>query len=338
MAVLKHAGIANIAVDIEGTQEVLDSIGRNAGLLKWLERVDVTQGDSVMVQGITTTNSSAGVHVEDDAVTAQAPTITQGSFDLHEFSAAFGITGSALRRAGIHGDMIVRENRDDALAALVSYMEGYHCSAKATYSIIGQIDDDTTAWGGVNRAVTTALKSNVVPGGSATMTLAELYNATEGMCDPPFIAKAPELMMSSITQLRVYKTSIMAEPVPGQGGGLANTGYRSGPAAFGEIPWVPVQGMLNTVVLALSGVRGTTQGRVLHRWYNWQPQKYLEQYGANCVTIPLRVGMDQYEIGNLALVTLGPSDDSTAVLAITGGAYVCRGPAGQSLIEALATS
>lgn len=336
MAVLKHAGIASVAPDLDGTQEILDSVGRNSGVLKWLTRRDVTQGDSVKVEAITTTNSSASTFTEDDAIAAAAPTITEGSLDMEEFVVAWGISGSALRRAGVHGDLILEENRNDALKALLSYIEAWTCSSKSTEKMIGQIDDDTTNWLGVDRSSVTALKSHVVAGGSATMTLGGLYNGADGVQDAPFIG-APEIMLSSVTQLRVYKTSIMAEPVPGQGGGRANTGYKTGPAEFGELPWFPVRGMLNTVVLFLTGVRGGA-GRPYHMWYNFQPETYLEKYGVPSATIPFRVGLDGYEIGRLAVCSLGATNDSASQFAITGGAYGCRAPAAQAMIEALATS
>ena len=336
MAALKHAGIANFAPDLS-SQEILDAVGRKSGFLRWLHPAEMEQGDSAAVDLITTTNSSTTTFDEDDALAPAAPTISQGSFDMEEFVTVFGISGSAIRRSGVRSDRVLQANKEDALRSLISYMENWAVATKQTYAVVGQVDDDTTNWGGLDRSSVTALKSKVVAGGSATITADMLYQATEGVQDVPFMGE-PSLILSSPTQLRLYKSNVAQAPAPIAGGGVANAGYASGLAGFGELPWVPVRGLLNSVVLVLDGVRGDGQ-KPKHFWYNWQPSSdYLGRYGATTELLSLNVQPDGSSIGNVHLVSLGLTKDEADQYAITGGAYVCAAPQSQALIEALAIS
>jgi len=335
MAVLKHAGIASQAPNLP-SEEILDSVGRSSGVLKWLHRADSEQGNSVLVDAITTTNSSAAVFDEDDAIAAAAPTLSQGVFEMEEFVVAYGITGSAIRRGGNRSDLLLAANADDAYRALVSVMEAWVVSSKAAAKMVGQVDDDTTTWGGLNRGSVTALKSKVITVSSAAMATAKLAEVAMGMQDSPYIGN-PEIILSSPTQMRLYLANVVAAPQMTAPGAIGNAGHATGMAAYGEIPWFPVRGMLNSVVVFLTGVRGGAE-RPMHFWVNGQPTEYLEKYGAPSITTGLVVGPDSYEIGRVAWTTLGMTDDSVSRYGITAGAYVCKAPAAQGLYEGLATA
>jgi len=336
MAVLKHAGIAGLSPDLPDP-EVVSSVARGAGVLSLLTRRDVPQGDSVLLPTVTASVGGATFD-EDDAVSADAVTISSGSFDMEEFIAAYGFSGTALVRAGGNSDLAVDITIDDAYASLVSTIENWTCSSKSIEKLIGQIDDLTTNWGGLDRSSVTALVSNVIAGGSATISDDLLYQVIEGMEGGTFMGNADVWLMSP-TQSQLFMRNVPASPAPTMGGQV-DAGYSR--AFFAERPILKSRGMLNSVVLALTGVRGSVRGNVpMLFWYNFQPDSYFEGVGgfeAQSGTFPLVVGADSYAIGNIARVSMGITNDSVSQYLKTAGALVVRQPAAQGMVEALATS
>lgn len=304
--------------------ELLDSVYKNNDMASLLVSKDATGQGSYDVP-VTVTSTTAAVVAEGAAlppITASAQ--QEGQFAPVEYHAVYGLSGAALRAMGnnysntLNGENIEFE---DAFKQCIDLLNT-SIMADATTGILGQIDDDTTAWGGVSRATYTTLKSHVVAGGSAAMTEAMINNLYYGMQIPPFSGR-PELIISSILQKRRYVEAVVANATV-YGGGLGDAGFSQ--VSFANTPWIGVPDFPTDEVIAVTGlVNGSGMKLINFETRYSDPEVQRIQLGPSC-----NVGMSKMSLANV-------KHEKLYDLCIAASLVVLM-PWKQGKIEALATS
>lgn len=289
-------------------------------------------GTTVKINAVVSQNTGVAAAAESASLEAVgAAGYQQGSFAFTTIYGTFGYYDEAKRAlgqglaAGYHG---FDTEAADTLAAVRDLMETTMMADAAT-GLLGMVDDDTTAWGGVARNTYTTLKSKVVAAGSAVLTDAMLDEARFGVGSAPF-GGSPELIMSEYLQLRSYNVNVVAGPT-GAVGGRGDSSY--GEFSYANVPWFPVPDFVNSEIAFLSGV---TDGSGI-MWYDhnvWDTNVFNDsdvvdfmpvQLGPNCTTT----------VGLIKVAKTAPS--STYAWSMSG-ALVVKKPMKQAKIEALATS
>jgi hypothetical protein len=301
---------------------VVDSVFKNANFLRLLPRIDAA-GTTYIVKAKTASNSSAAAYAEGDAApTVQTITVMEGSFSYRSWWVSYGETGHARRQRGPNWDGTYGSSDAelmDALGQLRDVMET-DSLADATYGLLGQVDDDSTTWGGLNRGTYTALKSLVVAGGSAENTNKNLTYLTLGVREAPYGGR-PNLILSAPLQIQHYMDHLCSAPVPTFGGQIADRGFSG--ASYAGIPWLAIPDFVNSEIAAIMVDPDPIISDVCYVNH--------ELEGAEMTA-------DGASPGQVAFLQLGNTDDSVNYLANTAGALVVRRPQRCAKIEALATS
>ena len=332
MAVQTTTGLA---ADLKAFVEegFASAIFSNDQFLRWFISKEKEFGDSVKENIIVTTNSSPAVTAEGGSYpSAAAAVIKQGSFPYKTVYATYGLTDEAKMAlgAGYKGSYAgLNVERQDALAACRDLFERTFMAAKATYSLQGEVDDDTTAWGGLDRSTYTALQSTVIAGGGAQLSKAMLENLYTTVRSEA--SRQPDLIMSGGFQARVYDETLSAAPVPIAGGGVTDISYSR--RTFKGIPWVDVPDFLASELVMLtglfdgSGVYFAVQNR-------WDVTEHDEAADVSFIDIP--AGPRCTLVASHA--RLGRTAPKSTYVWGLRGALIVRHPEWQGKIEALTTS
>jgi len=255
----------------------------------------------------------------------------QGSFAFTTIYGTFGYYDEAKRALGLGlSNSYHAEDTEavDTLAAVRDLMETTMMADAAT-GLLGMVDDDSTAWGGVNRGTYTTLKSLVVAGGSAAVTEAMLNNAVLGLGSAPYGAR-PEVIMSEFIQMRSYSERIVASPALNQNL-VGDTTYEK--FSFANIPWIPIPDFVTSEIAFLSGVRDGS-GIMVYDHNIWDVNVFND--GDVVDFMPVQLGPDcRATVGLIKVAKTAPSSTYAWSMSL---ALVVKRPMHQAKIEALATS
>ncbi len=291
--------------------------------------------DTVKVNAVVGSNANTATHAEATNAypDADSTEYQQGAFTPVTIYSAYLVTddlkralGPGLRNSvtpGAFGDKIdsLRQTRDLLETTLM---------ADAATGLLGQVDDDTTAWGGVNRGTYTSLKSYVVAGGSAALTAAMLHDAHRNVRNAPFGGN-PELIVSGVYQKGYYVEKLVAD-AQGQPGGPGDLTYQNDRIFFAGIPWLDIPDFTASEIAFLHGIRdGSGICMVDHNFWN------TADWGDAEVQFErLRLGPQNWL--NLSHAKLGRTTPSSTYVWGVCVSLLTLLPMYQAKIEALATS
>lgn len=233
--------------------EFLDSVYKNKDLTRLLVSRDISGSQGSYKVRVKVTSNAASVVSEGGALPAISPTTYQeASFSEVEHHSVYGLSGATLRGLGDNNLNSLNSENDEFRDAFEQVVDLVNTTAMAdaTTGLLGQIDDDTTNWGSIDRSVYTTLQSHVVAGGSAAMTEAMINNAFYTSRVPPHFSDT-ELIISGWTQVRRYGEAIIGA-ADNQGGGIGDVGFAQ--HRFATKPWVGLADFTASEVAFLTGV------------------------------------------------------------------------------------
>lgn len=334
--IASHANLRRLFVD----PELLNSVFQNKDYLRFIRKVQgrtrggTHNGSTVLMNVKITQNTGLSVSAETDAYDAvTAATFTQASHAFTTIYASFGYYDEVKRAeadGGTYHDMDVQlmDAIDGAVDLFITTM-----LADAATGLLGHVDDDTTAWGGVDRSSVTSCQSTVVAGGSAALTEAMLNNAyyTARKAAGHGVTRF-DLMFSEQTQLQAYDERIVASP-QGRTGERGDTSYAA--YDFKRIPWYDVPDFVNSEIVFLSGVfDGSGIALYDHNWYD--VDSYNE--ASSVEFMPIQYGPAPDQTMQMGLINVAKTAPSQTRVVSLSGAVIVRKPWKQAKIEALATS
>jgi hypothetical protein len=185
--------------------------------------------------------------------TATAATWVEPSFTYQRVYGTYALTDHAKAALGVGMSNSHTPGLAEAQAVLGDsikvYEDLFHADSAA--GLLGQVDDDTTAWGGVSRA-TDICRSYVLAGGSTANTLARMSTLKSQIESNGGVA---DLIISGSYQRNYYKDTLVlaatqmnlvpAGLVDAVGGDLVS---------YAGIPWVHAIGFAAAEIAMLSGV------------------------------------------------------------------------------------
>ena len=261
-------------------------------------------------------NSSGELFVEDGAVPdagyQQTIVATAAYKSLRIFTR---LTGHARRQMGAVWDSDVAPwivggrtiEAEKALEDLLSLWETtFLGSSKATYNLLGILDDATTNFYDQSRSTYSTLACYVKTA-SAALTTAILDSALAALYDATYGGRC-ELLLMSPTQGRKYDQLVHAKTTLTSRGDMAG-GSPWDHEPYGGIPVVTVRGMKNSVIHMISG---------LDRNFGW----------ANHEPAP----------GGIDVLPYGVKSDAKITQYVMAGALICLNPRQQGTIESLGTT
>lgn len=333
MAVQNVSGLSAVIRDV-ADPTLLDSVFKNFHFLRLFRSIGPKADDTYKLKVITASNSSPTVTADTGAYPgAQATTYASAEFAWVTVYTTYGITDESKRSIGPDLETSLVDGFGDEADALGQNRDLFETTfmADAATGLLGLVDDDSTAWGGINRGVSTTLQSLVVAGGSAALTHAMLTQGDLTVRNAPYGGK-PELLLSSVTQKRRYIEALLDGP-QSQVGGKGDASYDFDLVGYGGKPWVAIPDFVESEIVFASGVfDGSGMYFVDHNYWDtaaWKDADAVEfqqmQVGPNCKA-------------TLSHVTLGKTAPITTKVWGLSGAFVVRQPWKQSKIEALATS
>ncbi len=197
------------------------------------------------------------------------------------------------------GPMQLNSEMEAKIATLVDLVQTTFM-ADSTVGLLGLIDDDTTAFGGLSRSVYTGLQGEVSAVGGA-LTLAALNNHLRDQRDNEHVGR-PGLLMSRGNQINYYKLLL-----PGTGAGAEHNasvhdterafdmGFPNEKVRFAGTPWAEVPDFVNTEIAFLDMRPQNVPYVVKHREFQVRPHDSGRDSDLYEVTFAMALATDHPE-------------------------------------------